>query len=86
MSLTPAQQEQVRTIAQLEVQTYFNHYLLNVFPKQMDEILDSHNSDVKAHGGIIRNKFMFVGLLVGAGFSGGVGAIHFLQKFLSLGV
>lgn len=65
--LNKQQRQEVKDIAELEVRRYFDHYLREVFPKQ----LRAHDQNVFAHGGIVRKFARFKYLLVGFGAAGG---------------
>lgn len=63
----------------LEIQKYFNHYLYNVFPKQLQEAIGNHNQNVEAHREQIKNALALASLklklwVVGSVFAGGVGS------------
>jgi hypothetical protein len=47
--MTPAEHQAVVDIARLSCHEYFDHYLTDVFPKQIDRMFDGHNHDVEAH-------------------------------------
>jgi hypothetical protein len=47
--VTPAEHQQIAELTELQVHRYFDHYLTDVFPKQMDRCFAAHNSDVDAH-------------------------------------
>ena len=47
--MNSADERQVTTISRLQVHEYFDHYLTDVFPQQMDAIIDGHNQDAEAH-------------------------------------
>ena len=76
-------EERVREIARDEVTRFFNHYLLNIFPKQMDRILKAHNHDTTAHNGVVRlferQRWMLVGLVAGLAFTGGAGFVKLIN-------
>lgn len=69
--LSKADRDEVRLIAAGEVQAYFNHYLLEVFPKQVSGMIRAHDVNVFAHGGIVRRfaqaKYLFVGFALAGG-------------------
>ncbi|MEM8737280.1 MAG: hypothetical protein AAGG38_02215 [Planctomycetota bacterium] len=79
-------EQRVRQIARDEVKdevtSFFNHYMLNIFPKQVDRIFESHNKDETAHGGLLRRfdrtRWALVGLAVGLSFAGGAGLTKLL--------
>jgi hypothetical protein len=47
--MTPADHQQVVDIAKVVVNEYFDHYLSEVFPQQLDRMFTSHNESVEAH-------------------------------------
>lgn len=47
--MTPAERQVIVDVARLQVHEYFDHYLANVFPRQIDVILAGHNRDAEAH-------------------------------------
>lgn len=59
---------------ELGVRRYFDHYLSEVFPSQME----AHNKSVEAHGGIVakfsRFKWAIIGVGTAGGFATGAGA------------
>lgn len=67
---------QVSQIAELEVRRYFDHYLTNVFPAQVEAVVKAHDDADAAHGGRIKSLDKMRWLLTGAvamiGFAGGV--------------
>ena len=59
-------QKEAETIADLAVERYFNHYLTEIFPDQLDRIIASHDCDNKAHGSIVRKVSKMKWLVIGA--------------------
>jgi len=47
--MTSPERQQIIDIAKLQINEYFDHYLTEVFPEQIDRIMSSHNSDGDAH-------------------------------------
>jgi hypothetical protein len=74
MSLSKTDAEQVSTIAELEVRRYFDHYLTEVFPGQVKAVVDAHNNDPNAHGGVATrfNKLVWIGMGAAAMAGGGI--------------
>jgi hypothetical protein len=76
--------DELREIAELEVRRYFDHYLREVFPKQVKELISHHDRNVFAHGGIVRKfaqaKYLVVGFACAGGFIGGAG----LERLIGL--
>lgn len=84
MALNETDKQEVQMIAELEVRQYFDHYLTEIFPKQLAVTLEAHDQNCGAHGSITKRferfKWMLIGLAAGGGISGGYG----LSKLLSL--
>lgn len=85
--MTPAEHQAIVDISRLQIHEYFDHYLTDVFPKQIDEIMRAHNQDAEAHQPRIaplyrtkRQVDRFTWLILGgaavAGFVGGILAPH----------
>ena len=47
--MTNSERQAIMDIAELQVNRYFDHYLTDIFPKQMDAIMGGHNQDAEAH-------------------------------------
>ena len=47
--MTAAERQQVIDIVDLQINRYFDHYLSDTFPKQLDRLFKNHNSDGDAH-------------------------------------
>ena len=47
--MTPEEHQATVDIAKVAINEYFDHYLSEVFPKQMDRMFAGHNSDINAH-------------------------------------
>lgn len=66
-------------LIQLGIHEYFDHYLTDVFPKQMELYLGAHNSDSEAHQGAIkkinRGGWMVAGMSALIGFVGALGTL-----------
>ena len=76
MTLSENQQKYIHEIAELEVRKYFDHYQTQVFPTQLKSIIDAHNQDQTAHGGVERRVNRAIWILVGVALaSGGTGAL-----------
>lgn len=74
----------VQEIAELEVRRYFDRYLADVFPGQIETIMKAHNESTEAHGGILEQFKKLRWTLIGMAVSGGFGAGLGVDKFLSL--
>jgi len=48
--VTPEEHQATVDIARLHVHEYFDHYLTDVFPAQMERLFRDHNKDSRAHG------------------------------------
>ena len=47
--MTPQERQHAIDLIDLQINRYFDHYLTDVFPRQMDRMFASHNRDVEAH-------------------------------------
>ena len=47
--MTTEERQRIVDLVGLGVERYFNHYLTDVSPEQMDRVFKDHNSDVDAH-------------------------------------
>lgn len=47
--MTPADHQEVMDIAEVQVNRYFDHYLSEIFPAQLDRMFAAHNESVEAH-------------------------------------
>jgi GMP synthase-like glutamine amidotransferase len=47
--MTPAEHQEIMDIAEVQVNRYFDHYLSEVFPAQLDRMFASHNESTEAH-------------------------------------
>ena len=79
--------EKMKLIAEVTVQRFFDHYLEEVFPKQLEQLIAAHNRDVTAHTrqiqGAVRAESSRVKLwLMGVIFTGGLGGGIGIAKFL----
>lgn len=75
----------IKEIVELGVRQYFDAYLNDVFPKQIEAMVQSHNASADAHGGI-RGKFskfkwLVLGFAAGSGAVAGVGVDRLLGFF-----
>lgn len=70
--LSRADREEVVAIADARVERFFNHYLLNIFPKQVGGLIRAHDTNVFAHGGLARRfaklKYLILGFAAAGGF------------------
>jgi hypothetical protein len=66
-------------VAEVMVNRYFDHYLTDVFPQQMELLLKTHNADEGAHKGTIRKihrgGWMIAGVSAFIAAAGAVGAV-----------
>lgn len=74
--------EQVADIAELTTRRYFDHYLKNVLPKQMETAIKIHDTDDQSHGGVERRFNKMQHLLIGFAAAGGLGAGTVLNQIL----
>lgn len=51
--MTPAQHQETVDVAKVVVNEYFDYYLTEVFPQQMDRLFKNHNQDAEAHEPIL---------------------------------
>lgn len=72
MSLTPEQRQEVKEIAELQVRRYFDHYQTEVFPQQLKTIINTHDSDDKAHGAVEKKVNRAVWVFTGVAAAGGL--------------
>jgi hypothetical protein len=82
--MTGNEREQVRDVAELEVRRYFDAYLNNVLPKQIEQFIDSHNYCPEAHGGVEKKVNRMLWVMLGAGTVGGVGAGFGFKQLIAL--
>lgn len=77
--------KKVEMMVELGVRRYFDHYLEDIFPKQIAAVMEAHDKAADAHGGITGQFMKFRWLIVGAAAGGGLGfgtMIHKLIPFL----
>ena len=74
--------KEVETIAELAIRRFFDHYLDNVFPEQLDRVIHAHNADAGAHKQQIQHavrtesyriRLWLIGLIFAGGVGGGIG-------------
>lgn len=86
MTMTDQDCEKIKMMVELGVRRYFDHYLLEVFPDQVHQIVRSHDRDSSAHGGAIsqflRFKWTLIGFVFGSGAIAGTG-LTALVRFLA---
>ena len=77
--------KKMETVAELKVRQYFDHYLTATFPKQVQAMIDAHNSDREAHGGVERrfNRLFWMG--IGMALATGSGVGYALYPLLAAG-
>lgn len=78
---------EMETTAELVVRRFFDHYLDEVFPEQLAQMITAHNNDVNAHTRQIRDavhaestrlKLWVYGLIFASGVGGGAGLVKLL--------
>lgn len=85
-ALSDAQVREVQQIAELETRRYFDHYLKDVLPRQLEALktyadgrIQNHDDAENAHGYVERrlNRFQWVmlGVSVAGGGAGGSAAL-----------
>ena len=86
MTMTDEDRERVELMVELGVRRYFDHFLLEVFPTQVKQMIQAHDRDASAHGGAIsqflRFKWTLVGFVFGGGAIAGTG-LTALVRFLA---
>lgn len=74
---------EVNDIAELKIRQYFDDYLTNVFPSQVKQLIELHDSDDKAHGAVERRFDKTFWVMIGVAFAGG-GAGALVGKVLTV--
>ena len=78
--------DKIKMMVELGVRRYFDHYLLEVFPDQIRQVIEAHDHDSFAHGGIgekfLRFKWTLIGFVFGTGALAGTG-LTALVRFLA---
>ena len=47
--MSPEERQQVIDLARLQINEYFDHYLTNTFPQQLQTMFRAHNESVESH-------------------------------------
>ncbi len=77
-----------------EVRKFFNHYLHEVFPSQLEQAITAHNRDVSAHkiqiGVAVRTesqrlRLWIIGIALVTGLGGGAGLMKLFTSFAGSG-
>jgi hypothetical protein len=71
MSFSDTEKQEIKDAAELEVRRYFDHYLENVFPEQVTQMVQAHNLSPDAHGGVERRFNKMAWMVAGLGLAGG---------------
>lgn len=71
MSFNEGEKQDIKDAAELEVRRYFDHYLENVFPDQVKQMIQAHNLSPNAHGGVERRFNKAFWMIAGLGLAGG---------------
>lgn len=80
---------EMETTAELVVLRFFTHYLNEVFPEQLEQMITAHNNDVNAHTRQIKDavkaestrlKLWAYGLIFAGGVGGGVGVSRLIAS------
>jgi len=66
-----SEKKEMKDIAELEVRRYFDTYLRDVYPAQTKQILDLHDKNEEAHGGMPRRFNRVIWTLLGVATAGG---------------
>ena len=69
---------------ELGVRRYFDHYLENILPAQLEKMFAAHDDSDEAHSGVVRRFERFKWAIIGASFGGGLGGGIGLAKLLSI--
>lgn len=80
------ERQQIMDIADLQINRYFDRYLTEIFPDQLDRMMQAHNSDNQAHpvqfkmltdtsGRVSRITWMVMGMSALISFALTVGAL-----------
>lgn len=79
-ALNSAQVREVEHISEIEVRKYFDYYLKEIVPVQQRAerershlLIEKHDADDKAHGGVEGKFSRFVWTLLGVSTAGGLG-------------
>ena len=87
--LTVEQQKEVERIAELQVRRYFDHYLANVFPRQVarlerdiDVKIQAHDDSPMAHGRVERLVNRTLWMAMGVAVAAGAGGAELLRVLL----
>lgn len=84
MALTEQEIERIKELAELETRRYFDHYLEEIFPKQVELFIDAHNECPEAHGGVEKKVSRTLWMLAGGAAVLGAGAGLGIKQLLSL--
>ena len=86
-----AECKKVEMIAEVKVRRFFDHYLNEVFPKQLAAAITAHNLDVTAHSQQIeeavkteslRTRLLMLGMIFIGGLGGGLGISKVIGLFV----
>jgi len=90
-ALTDTQRREVEQIAELAVRRYFDHYLENVFPRQVKRLerdidmkIQAHDDSPMAHGRVERIVNRTMWLFLGIAVASGAGGAELVRLFLHL--
>lgn len=77
--LSHSQAREVKGMAELEVRRFFDYYLREVFPDQVNRRIDAHDKDPAAHGGVEKKANKFFWTIIGAAGAAGAGVTTVIQ-------
>ncbi len=90
MPLTDDDKCAIQKMMDAKIEAYFNHYLLEIFPEQVRQIIANHDANVDAHRRQIesavskrfdRIRVLAIGVMAGLALAGGVGGLQLLKLF-----
>lgn len=91
MPLTQDELRQIEDVAELKVRRYFDAYLTDTFPRQVEALREhttlmvaKHDDDENAHGSVERRFNRLLWLALGSAAAGGTGVGFSLKTLLSL--
>ena len=78
--------EKMKLIADQKVREYFDHYLQNVLPNQLEQAIKVHDGDRQAHGGVERKFMRLMWVSIGVALASGSGVGYGVALILNAGV